>query len=135
MNGIALRSARSENKRAANPHHIEFVKKSRVFIKAGQLFVKARFDFFQDGNKVANYETLSIGMQRDYSDLLAIKGQVNLIGQRLISARALTSAQCERLLQQQTKLKENGVLKRFGELAVEKGYCTEQEINQCLLAV
>ncbi len=132
LNGIALRSAKSENRKPTHPHNLEFIKKSRVFIKAGQVFVRAKFDFFQDSKKVAHYETLSIGMERDYSELIKLKGDASLIGQRLVSARALTPAQCKRLLKQQADLKSAGMMIRLGELAVEQGYCVEQEVRECL---
>lgn len=132
VNGIALRGCKSENKKPASPNDITFTKNSRVFIKAKQLFVRAYFEFFENNEKVAKYETLSIGMQRDYSELIEQKKTEKGF---LVSSQIITQSQCDRLMGEQQELKKKGVAVSLKELAINNGLCTEQEVKNCLQVV
>ena len=56
----------------------------------------------------------------------------NLMGARLVTAGIVTSHQRDKIVERQQKLAVQGTQIRFGELAVQMGFCTEEELDAVL---
>lgn len=57
-----------------------------------------------------------------------------LLGNRMVAAGLLTAVQRDALIEMQKNLQMLGKWKRFGELAVEQGFCTQEQIEEVILA-
>lgn len=55
--------------------------------------------------------------------------QLHRIGNRLVSAGVLSVRQRDLVLEAQEKLKETGRWVRFGDLAIQVGYCTKEQVE------
>lgn len=69
MNGGALRNIEGSIKKQAPLRDISFAFESDVFVKRGALWIRSMWNFYHQKNKVAHFDVLSFGIERDYSRL------------------------------------------------------------------
>ena len=57
-----------------------------------------------------------------------IKGQVSYLGNQLIKLGKITPDELDRALLEQKKLEESGNKGRLGQILVDMGYCTQEDV-------
>jgi len=71
VNGIGLRKSSANIVKPAPLTDVRFGFEARVYVKMGHLWVRSAWEFFHGEAKVASFDMLSIGVQRDYEELQA----------------------------------------------------------------
>lgn len=77
VNGIALRKLSCNIRKPAPLKDITFKFDSKIYVKMKSLWVHSYWDFFHKDKKIADFDVLSLGIQRDYTGVIARKKEHN----------------------------------------------------------
>ena len=134
-NGVALRYMEMIFRRPATIDNVvTFEYDSEIYERHSEVWADSRWKFYSDGKKFADFNITSRGIFRDYSGVeenMKTKQEKYVpLGEKMILKKVITPWQRDFLLEQQKKLKnlETDIL--FGELAIEKGFCTEKQLKE-----
>ncbi len=78
----------------------------------------------QAGEKQADHEMEEEEVPIDPSD--------NRIGAKMIAAGVISESQRDALLRKQQKLRDAHIYMRFGDIAIQEGYCTRGQVEDVM---